>query len=652
MVQQTHRVNEQRGEPTPGPRLRVVPPAADHEPPEEGTTTAPASPYRLTEHGLVLIKRTPGKQEVVPLTNFPARIVEDRVEDDGVEERRTFVIEAEIHGTNRRVSVPADKFAGLTWVPEQLGASAIVESGHGIKEHTRAAIQHVSGEVPEHRSYAHLGWRQIDGQWHYLHAGGAIGPAGPVPGIDVGLRDRLAHFALPEPPQGESAQAAIRASLRVLELAPANIVFPLYAAVWRAVLPPQVDFGLWLAGSTGVGKSELAALMQQHFGPKLTSRQLPANWSATANALEALAFHAKDALLVVDDFAPAGSSHDVKKLQQTAERLIRGAGNNAGRQRMGADLSLRGSKPPRALVLSTGEDLPKGQSIRARLLTLEMTAQDLRFDDLRPRQDDAAAGLYAAAMAGFVQYAANHRAGLEPLMRDLVTGWHDKAAYGAAHRRTPGIVANLMAGLFVFLQYAEVVGAITEADTKVLMDQCWAALGEAAATQAAHQQASEPAAHYLDLLQSALAAGRAHLAAPDGSAPPNAGSWGWRKVGDPDSVLDSGYWHRQGDCIGWLDGSDVYLDPATAFAAAQRLGRETDNPILIDQRTLHKRLQERGFLRSTEPGRDTLIKRKTVGSKRRSVLHLGVDALGLGSEPWDEAAEEEVELVGWPGMVS
>jgi hypothetical protein len=31
---------------------------------------------------------------------------------------------------------------------------------------------------------------------------------------------------------------------------------------------------------------------------------LPAAWSSTGNALEVLAFHAKDALLVIDDFAP------------------------------------------------------------------------------------------------------------------------------------------------------------------------------------------------------------------------------------------------------------------------------------------------------------------------------------------------------------
>jgi hypothetical protein len=46
---------------------------------------------------------------------------------------------------------------------------------------------------------------------------------------------------------------------------------------------------------TGRFKSEAAALAQQHFGAGLDARHLPANWSSTGNALEALAFTAKDA---------------------------------------------------------------------------------------------------------------------------------------------------------------------------------------------------------------------------------------------------------------------------------------------------------------------------------------------------------------------
>ncbi len=39
-----------------------------------------------------------------------------------------------------------------------------------------------------------------------------------------------------------------------------------------------------------MGKSELSALVQQHWGAGLTARNLPGSWSGTGNALESLAY--------------------------------------------------------------------------------------------------------------------------------------------------------------------------------------------------------------------------------------------------------------------------------------------------------------------------------------------------------------------------
>ena len=86
------------------------------------------------------------------------------------------------------------------------------------------------------------------------------------------------------------------------------------------------DCSIHLSGQTGTGKTEYAALAEQHFGPGLNARNLPASWSSTANALEGLAFYAKDALLVVDDFAPAGSQYDIGRFHRDADRLIRAPG--------------------------------------------------------------------------------------------------------------------------------------------------------------------------------------------------------------------------------------------------------------------------------------------------------------------------------------
>ena len=93
--------------------------------------------------------------------------------------------------------------------------------------------------------------------------------------------------------------------------------------------------------------------------------------------LEKKAFLAKDAVLVVDDFAPAGTTTDVQRLHREADRLFRGAGNRSGRARMRADGGSRPTYYPRGLIVSTGEDVPSGQSLRARMLVLELAPGDI-----------------------------------------------------------------------------------------------------------------------------------------------------------------------------------------------------------------------------------------------------------------------------------
>src|SRR5438874_785271 len=83
--------------------------------------------------------------------------------------------------------------------------------------------------------------------------------------------------------------------------------------------------------------------------------------------------------------------------------LTRGQGNHAGRSRMTAGAEVRPGKPPRGLILFTGEDLPGGSSLWARLWTVEVAARSVHFARLSECQRDAAAGRYAESLAGFVR---------------------------------------------------------------------------------------------------------------------------------------------------------------------------------------------------------------------------------------------------------
>ncbi len=599
---------------------------------------APAgSPYRETSTGLVWDKPTANGTVPVNLTNFRARIVAQVVEDDGAEQRRLFEIEGVLGGRTSRFQLPASAFTTMTWPTEHLGANAVIFAGFGIRDHARAAIQLLSGEVSARTVYTHTGWREVDGAWVYLHGGGAIGPAGSArAGVETRLEGALARYVLPDPPTGVALQAAIRASLRMLDVVPDRIGVPLLGAAYRAVLG-STDFSIHLAGPTGILKTELAALVQQHFGAAMDSRNLPGSWSSTGNLLEAVAFAAKDAVFVVDDFAPAGSTVDVSRLHRDADRLLRAQGNSSGRQRMRADTTLRPAKPPRGLVLSTGEDVPRGQSLRARVLVLEVGPDDVRVQPLTACQTDAAAGLYASAMAGFIGSIAEGYGAIRAGLRAEVVRLRAEALGSRMHRRTPEIIANLAIGIDQLLTLAEAAGAIDPEARAGLWRRCWTALGEAAASQAEHQAASDPTARFLELLAAAISSGRAHVAGEDGGIPPNPGAWGWRRETVGTGEFQRETWRAQRERVGWLvdDAQDhgLFLDPDASFAAAQSMGRDTDDPLAVQPRTLHRRLQQAELLLSVDEVRRRLTVRRTLGGARRYVLHLRASVLEGGAQP-------------------
>jgi uncharacterized protein DUF3854 len=399
----------------------------------------PEVPYQMTSQGIIWLKATRDGITVVSLANFQASITADIVEDDGAEVRHFLELVVDMNGQLSQFSIPAAQFRAMGWVTERLGAKAVVFPGFGIQDHLRVAIQLLSSQVVQYQVYSHTGWRKLAGEWVYLHAGGAIGRNGLVSDVTMRLPDALTGFRLPAPPTGGELVTAIRASLAILDLATDQVTVPNWAAIWRAVLG-EVDLSEHTSGPTGAGKTELIALIQQHFGPALDACHLPGSWSSTGNALEELAFTAKDAVIVVDDFVSTGSTANVQRAHREADRVLRSQGNRNGRQRLRADATLRPSRPPRGLILSTGEDLPRGQSLRAQLLGLELPKEgpgSLNWKLLTFCQQDAAAGLYARALAGFVQWLASCYQDVCQSLPTEVACLRDLAHQSGQHRRTP-----------------------------------------------------------------------------------------------------------------------------------------------------------------------------------------------------------------------
>jgi hypothetical protein len=584
-------------------------------PQDDGQTE---SPYVVREGVTYRVAQTSSGPVEIPLANFAATITAETIRDDGADARRYFTISGRTADECELpvIDVLAEQFSNMGWITGEWGNRAIVCAGIGVRDHLRTAIQLNSRNVATRTVFGHTGWRKIEGVWVYLHAAGGISSAKQPINVQVSLDGPLAGFEFPMPPIGSELVKSIRSILdlfSIARLAPDRLLVPVFGSVFRAALGGVIDFGVHLLGRTGTFKSEIAAIAQQCFGPKLDARNFPANWSSTANAIEGMVFLAKDAVIVVDDFNPTGAI-DPQKLHAAADRLFRGLGNGAGRQRMTADLMIRPHRPPRGLILSTGEDIPRGHSCRARLILVEVRPGDVNPQRLTYAQREAANGVYAAALAGYVHWLAGRYDNIRRGLGNERASARDRFAIDSSHARTPAAIGDLFLGWEYFGRYAVESGAIRLDDWTKLLGKVRMTLVELAQAQSNHLCTADPVDRFLRLIPAVLSAGEAHIESRSGGPPLPAELLGW--------VQEDQQWRPRGNRIGWSDDHHLYLDPELAYAAVQRLASTQREPITMSADTLRSRLHDRGLLDSVDQrgGSTRYTIRISVSGQRVSVM--------------------------------
>jgi hypothetical protein len=397
-----------------------------------------------------------------------------------------------------------------------------------------------------------------------------------------------------------------------------------------------LDTSLFLLGASGGLKTSFTALLQAHFGAAFNDRQLPGAWTSTGNQLEKSAFLAKDVVFTIDDFVPGESPQETARARANADRVLRAIGNHAGRGRMNADGSLRTTYVPRGAVISSGEELPVGHSLGARFLVVDVPPGALSIARIEAPQALAEQGVYAAAMAGYIQWLARDYAAIREQVKARFKELRTASQTDGVHLRLPATMAHLLVGWAFFLRFAVDCGAISEAAKGRYLARAREALATLVARTAGQVATQEPARRFVTLLASVLATAKAHLMDVDGGMPADAELWGWRSrtVGDNVVVEPATREH-----IGWLDGKDIYLEPEAAYAAVQRLARDQANGSILTPRTLWKRLHEQGHLASWDEARRRHLVRKTVQGQRREVLHLHASTLLHRASCTEESAQ-------------
>src|SRR5262249_14425424 len=145
-----------------------------------------------------------------------------------------------------------------------------------------------------------------------------------------------------------------------------------------------------------------------------------------------------------------------------ADRVLRAQANQRGRQRMAADQRLRPVMVPRGLIVGSGEELPRGQSLRNRMCTTEAKAGDIDVDQMTECQAQAGRGEYAGTMSGYIVWMLRHYEILREARRDVLANLRDWAARSTIGRRTATVVAELAWGWLAFMCFAQHAGLAAE----------------------------------------------------------------------------------------------------------------------------------------------------------------------------------------------
>lgn len=558
-------------------------------------------------------------QERSQIADFSAKIARTVRVKDGLETAVRYRLSSSYRGRQNTFEIDSHEFEPLHWVMIHVDAAAQIAVGRHNRDHLLNAIRAASTQHAVTVVHASTGWTSHGGADVYVHAGGAIGADGVVLDVEVELPDLLQLYRLPAPPAPDRLAEAVSHSLWLLDVAD-DPALALLAAVYRAPLG-RCDLILQLTGPTGAGKSELAARGQQHFGAAMDREHLPASWISTANANADLAHVVADAVLTIDDYAP-----DVANAAPAAARVMRGAGNGAGRQRLGRGGRLLPARPPRGLLISTGEDEPQGKSLAARFLSVPLRDGSVNWEGMTRAQHAGAQGHFAAAMAGFIQDTARRL----PQIQRHRPGWARRLAGSlgeVAHPRFANAGAELLVGWAAFLLFARRAGAISRIERKDLWRSGRAAVTRILDAQRARLATTDPAGRFVELLASALASGMAHVTTPEKTPPLLPGedvlpataqrgplAWGWR---NPDVG-----WQPGGDHIGFIDDGSLYLLPNEVYRVVDRAARAQGSPLGATIRTLWALLDDRHVLLTRDQARSRFTIRKGLAGVRQEVLHL------------------------------
>ena len=557
------------------------------------------------------------------LCNFVALPIEIVETDDGlsVEKSLKIVGWSQSGRPLAPVLVPMAKFRTMDWALENWDFSANIMPGNTVKDKLRWIMTEAGSRAATRKTvYSHCGWRRIHGSWAYLHQGGCIG----AEGITVDMGKDLEDYTLSGYPAGMDASAAALSSFELTTAITAHISVPLLGITYLAPLCEFLDqvlcppsFVTALIGQQGTHKTGVASLFMNHFG-RFGIRGMPTNFTSTLNSIRRSAFAAKDTLLLMDDYFPATSIQERRRMENIMQVISRTFGDKANRNRLNADLTMQKAMPARGIAMMTGETMPDvGASGQARMYVIEFDQSSYVYsDDMERIRREAEDGALRLAMRSYIEWLLPQADALPSMLRDLFMAYRKKAheliAGAATNDRADDATAHIMLGLTMMLRWCESLGLLDDEAIEAQLAEWWSVVISNVKAQGAAGKEESPVSMFLTATREMLISGV--IATLDIT---------------PGVDIKA---NPKGMC-GYHDGRNYYFLPDQLYGAVTRFYNDQNRVYPLSKSSLYKIMREDGIIEQWDRKANKTTKQKVILGKNARYLWIPMWRLNDTEKP-------------------
>lgn len=341
-----------------------------------------------------------------------------------------------------------------------------IEIGNSNRQKMKEIALFLSrGNIKVERTFSHTGFEKINGKEYYLYHGGSLTIEGNEKIVAELSKEGLANYSFTNNKE-LNVQESIQTSFNCLDLSKdRRIIYPLLSTVYLSPLVSKfeeiginIDYVIFLVGTTGARKSSTCATFLSHFGSNFNKDNLPASFKGTTGQLEIKSHILKDSLIVVNDFGKEVQGKNKIKLLADLFEIF---GDKQSRERMNPNSSLKKTYKARGLAIINGEIVPSdlSESRLARSIILTLDRNSINNDCLTYLQENQ--DKLAMAMQTYIKWIMANENHIKQKAKDMFKQFRVRQNNEVLGRINDAV--NVMEiGFTLFLDFMKKNGVITE----------------------------------------------------------------------------------------------------------------------------------------------------------------------------------------------